>query len=56
MSKDGVKSVNVGIIGFGTVGSGVVKILIENRDLINKRLGGEITIKRIASTPKKTEE
>ena len=48
MSKDGVKSVNVGIIGFGTVGSGVVKILIENRDLINKRLGGEITIKRIA--------
>ncbi len=48
MSKDGVKSVNVGIVGFGTVGSGVVKILIENRDLINKRLGGEITIKRIA--------
>lgn len=48
MSKDSVKSVNVGIIGFGTVGSGVVKILIENRDLINKRLGGEIIIKRIA--------
>ncbi len=40
--------VNVGIIGFGTVGSGTVQILIENRDLITSRVGSEIAIKKIA--------
>ncbi len=41
-------SVNVGIIGFGTVGAGTVEVLIKNRDLIKKRLGKEIRIKKIA--------
>ena len=40
--------VNVGIIGFGTVGSGTVQILIENRDLITSRVGSEIVIRKIA--------
>jgi homoserine dehydrogenase len=40
--------VNVGIIGFGTVGSGTVQILLENRDLITSRVGSEIVIKKIA--------
>jgi homoserine dehydrogenase len=40
--------INVGIIGFGTVGSGTVQILIENRDLIMDRVGSEIVVLKIA--------
>ena len=40
--------IKVGIIGFGTIGSGVVKILETNGDIINKRLGTEIEVIKIA--------
>jgi homoserine dehydrogenase len=40
--------VNVGIIGFGTVGSGTVEILLKNRDIISARIGAQIVIKKIA--------
>ena len=40
--------VNVGIIGFGTVGSGTVEILLKNRDIIAGRVGSELVIKKIA--------
>lgn len=40
--------VNVGIIGFGTVGTGTVRILLENKDVLKERLGFEINLKRIA--------
>ena len=40
--------VNVGIIGFGTVGSGTVEILLENRDIITSRVGTQVIIKKIA--------
>ena len=43
-----MEHVNVGIIGFGTVGSGTVQILLENRDLITSRVGSEIVIRKIA--------
>jgi homoserine dehydrogenase len=43
-----MEQINVGIIGFGTVGSGTVQILLENRDLITSRVGSEIVIKKIA--------
>lgn len=43
-----LKQVNVGIIGFGTVGAGTVEILVQNRDIINSRVGAEIILKRIA--------
>ncbi|MCX5879999.1 MAG: homoserine dehydrogenase, partial [Deltaproteobacteria bacterium] len=43
-----MEHVNVGIIGYGTVGSGTVQILLENRDLITSRVGSEIVIKKIA--------
>ena len=41
-------SITVGIIGFGTVGTGVVKILCENENTIYARLGSHIRIKSIA--------
>jgi homoserine dehydrogenase len=41
------RAINVGIIGYGTVGSGVTRILVENRGLIKQRLGTDIVIKKI---------
>ena len=40
--------INVGIIGFGTVGAGACEILLKNRELITNRVGCEIVIKKIA--------
>jgi homoserine dehydrogenase len=40
--------INIGIIGFGTVGSGTVEILMKNRDIITGRVGAEMVIKKIA--------
>ncbi|MBI5186544.1 MAG: homoserine dehydrogenase [Nitrospinae bacterium] len=43
-----MKSIYIGLIGFGTVGAGVVKTLQMNGDIIAKRVGAEIRFKRIA--------
>lgn len=40
--------INIGIIGFGTVGTGTVRILFENKDLLKERLGFDITLRKIA--------
>ncbi|MBW2561662.1 MAG: homoserine dehydrogenase [Deltaproteobacteria bacterium] len=42
------KDISVGLIGFGTIGSGVVKLLRDNEELIRKRLGARLVIKKIA--------
>jgi len=42
------KSINVGIIGFGTVGTGTAKILLENADIIRRRLGAPVKLKTIS--------
>ena len=43
-----MKELSVGIIGFGTVGAGVADILLTNREVIAKRTGVMLTLKRIA--------
>lgn len=43
-----MNKINVGIIGFGTVGTGVAKVLLNNADVIKKRLGSELVLKRVA--------
>lgn len=40
--------INIGIIGFGTVGTGTAKVLIGNRDIISLRTGFDINLRRIA--------
>ncbi|KJR43467.1 Homoserine dehydrogenase [Candidatus Magnetoovum chiemensis] len=40
--------INVGIIGFGTVGSGTAKILVNNKDHIREKTGIDINLKKIA--------
>jgi len=42
------KSINVGIIGFGTVGTGTARILLDNADIIRRRLGAPIVLKKIS--------
>ena len=37
--------VNVAVLGYGTVGSGVVEVINTNHDSINKKAGDEINIK-----------
>jgi len=43
-----MKEINVGLLGCGTVGTGVAKILIENADLIRSRVGVALNLRRIA--------
>ena len=39
--------INVALLGFGTVGSGVAEVLTENARIIEKRLGKKINVKYI---------
>jgi homoserine dehydrogenase len=43
-----MKKIAIGLIGFGTIGTGVIKILHDNGDLISERVGAEIRLKKIA--------
>ena len=45
MKKD---VINVGIIGFGTVGTGTAEILIKKRKVFEKKLGFSVVLKNIA--------
>ncbi len=42
-----MKRVSVGVIGFGTIGAGVVKILLKKRGLLKKRSGIDIRLARV---------
>ena len=43
-----MKTINVGLLGFGTIGAGVVKLLAMNSLLIEEKLGAVLALKRIA--------
>ena len=40
-------AINIAIMGFGTVGSGVAETLDVNKDVISKRIGKEVNVKYI---------
>lgn len=42
-----MKKINVGLIGFGTVGCGVVKILQERKNFLKSKIGTEICLKKV---------
>ena len=42
-----MKNINVGLIGFGTVGAGVVKILQERKRFLKEKIGANILLKKI---------
>lgn len=43
-----MKEIKVGLIGFGTIGSGVVRLLAGNGGLIADKLGASLSLKKIA--------
>lgn len=43
-----MKDINIGLIGFGTIGTGVVKLLRQNEELITNKLGARVVLKKIA--------
>ncbi|MDX9745598.1 MAG: homoserine dehydrogenase [Syntrophales bacterium] len=50
------ESISIGLIGFGTVGCGVVTLLQEEKDLFEKRVGARLVLQKVAdldiSTPR----
>jgi homoserine dehydrogenase len=48
-------AVNIGVIGFGTVGTGTVRILLENAQVLQQRLGFPVVLKRVADKDLKTD-
>ena len=50
-----MKKINIGLLGCGTIGTGVAKILIKNRDLIRSRVGADLNLKYVADIDLKTD-
>ncbi len=47
--------INIGLLGCGTVGTGVAKLLIENRHLLAARLGTDLNLKWVADVDIETD-
>lgn len=43
-----MKKIKIGLIGFGTVGSGLAQTLLQQKKRLTKKLGAEITLSRVA--------
>ena len=43
-----MKTINVGLIGFGTVGSGTAEVLLQQADRLESRTGHKIQLKTVA--------
>jgi homoserine dehydrogenase len=43
-----MKKINLGLIGLGNIGTGVVKLLQQNEELITRKLGIQLVLKKIA--------
>jgi homoserine dehydrogenase len=43
-----MKTIKIGLIGFGTVGEGVVRLLTEQQELLARRLGVPLILKKVA--------
>lgn len=43
-----MKKISIGLIGLGNIGTGVVKLLRQNEDMITQKLGARLDLKKIA--------
>jgi len=43
-----MKEINVGLLGCGVVGTGVVRLVRDNSSILDEKLGARLTLKRIA--------
>lgn len=41
-----MKQINIGMIGLGTVGTGIARLLVQNKKIITSRLGAELVLKK----------
>ncbi len=48
-------NINIGIIGFGTVGAGTYEVLVRNRELIRSRVGAKVVVKKVADLDVKSD-
>ena len=55
MVGSGSRKIGVGLLGFGTIGTGVVKVLQQNADVISQRLGFDLELVRIADLDTETD-
>lgn len=46
-ARYGVKMINIAVLGYGTIGSGVVEALEKNKDVVARNAGDEINIKYV---------
>jgi homoserine dehydrogenase len=53
MNQKPPQQINVGLVGCGTVGSGVVEILTKHQRLLSERVGVPIVLKKVADKSKK---
>ena len=49
-----MKKINIGLLGFGNVGCGLVRLLQERKKLLKDKLGAELVIKKICDKDTKT--
>jgi len=50
-----MSQINVGIIGFGTVGAGTFELLVSNKEIITNRVGAEVVVKKVADLDTETD-
>ncbi|HET6421896.1 MAG TPA: homoserine dehydrogenase, partial [Geobacteraceae bacterium] len=50
-----MKEIKVGLLGFGTIGTGVVRLLQKNFSIIEEKLGARLILKSIADLDTKTD-
>jgi homoserine dehydrogenase len=50
-----MKEIKVGLLGFGTIGTGVVRLLQKNFSIIEEKLGAKLILKSIADLDTKTD-
>lgn len=51
-----MREIKFGVIGFGTVGSGLVRLFQENKEEIHKRLDFKLTLKKVADKSMRSKE
>ncbi len=50
-----MRKINIGLLGCGTVGTGVAKLLIENKQLLTDRVGADLNLKWVADIDTETD-
>ncbi len=50
-----MRAINIGLLGFGTVGAGLAKLLMENGDVITARLGARLVLKKVVDIDTQTD-